>query len=40
VNEAMMGWGAHLLRRAGKPADVWKDDYSLNYLGYTTDSKC
>jgi hypothetical protein len=39
VNEAMLGWGRYLLQRAGKPADGWKDDYSLNYLGYTTDSK-
>jgi len=37
-NAAMAGWGDLLLRKSGKPHDLWKSDFSLHYLGYTTDN--
>ena len=37
-NVAMREWGAALLRRSGKPRGVWRQDRSLQMLGYTTDN--
>lgn len=36
-NAAVMGYGAGLLAKYGKPAGLSKNDYTNNYLGYNTD---
>ena len=38
ITSTMLSWGGTLLRRSGKRADAWKEDFSLSYLGYTTDN--
>ena len=38
VNAAFEEWGDKLLARYGKSREVTYKDYSLNYLGYSTDN--
>jgi hypothetical protein len=38
VNAAFEAWGDRLLQRYGKSRDVTYNDFSLNYLGYSTDN--
>ena len=38
VNEAFEAWGDKLLKTYGKSRDVTYKDFSLNYLGYSTDN--
>lgn len=39
IGRTMREWGLALMRKGGKDPDAWKADYSLKYLGYTTDSE-
>ena len=34
----MRKWGLALQRKGGKNPDLWKEDFSMRYLGYTTDN--
>eukprot|EP00052_Salpingoeca_macrocollata_P034590 m.12039 g.12039 ORF g.12039 m.12039 type:complete len:746 (-) comp6683_c0_seq1:50-2287(-) len=38
VNQAMEEWGDLLLKVYGKDRDGYKNDYAMNYLGYSTDN--
>eukprot|EP01043_Picozoa_sp_COSAG02_P020852 COSAG02_NODE_1040_length_15035_cov_198.613819_2_plen_825_part_00 len=38
VGQTMRQWGLALMRKGGKDPDLWKADYSLKHLGYTTDN--
>ena len=38
VGQTMRRWGLALMAKGGKDPDLWKEDYSLKYLGYTTDN--
>lgn len=38
VGATMRDWGLLLMRHGGKSPDLWKEDYSMKYLGYTTDN--
>jgi hypothetical protein len=38
VGHTMRQWGLTLMKKGGKDPDLWKEDYSLKYLGYTTDN--
>ena len=36
VGATMRRWGLALMRKGGKDPDLWKTDFSMRYLGYTT----
>ena len=38
VGRTLRQWGLALMRKGGKNPDLWQNDFSLNYLGYTTDN--
>lgn len=38
IGRTLRLWGLALMRKGGKDPDLWKHDFSLNYLGYTTDN--
>jgi hypothetical protein len=38
IGRTMRQWGLALMRKGGKDPNAWKADYSLKYLGYTTDN--
>lgn len=38
IRQSMRQWGLKLMHNFGKDPDLWKDDFSLKYLGYTTDN--
>ena len=38
VGATMRRWGLALMRKGGKDPDLWKTDFSMRYLGYTTDN--
>ena len=38
IGATMRDWGLLLMRHGGKNPDLWKEDYSMKYLGYTTDN--
>ena len=38
IGLTMRSWGEALMRKGGKDKDAWKADYSLRFLGYTTDN--
>jgi hypothetical protein len=38
INKAMDKWGDVLLARSGKVRDAYKRDYSIQWLGYSTDN--
>jgi hypothetical protein len=38
VNRGMQVWGTNMLRKTGKDPNIYQDDFSLHYLGYTTDN--
>eukprot|EP00040_Diaphanoeca_grandis_P033743 m.207342 g.207342 ORF g.207342 m.207342 type:complete len:853 (+) comp32982_c0_seq1:157-2715(+) len=38
IRSTMRSWGLTLMKHANKNPDAWKDDFSMKYLGYTTDN--
>ncbi len=38
INSVMLGWGDVLLQQYGKERDAYKRDFTLRYLGYSTDN--
>ena len=38
IRHTMRAWGLALMKNGGKDPDLWKEDFSLRFLGYTTDN--
>jgi hypothetical protein len=38
IGRTMRQWGLALQRKGGKNPNLWQNDYSMQYLGYTTDN--
>ena len=38
IRHTMRAWGLTLMKNGGKNPDLWKEDFSLRFLGYTTDN--
>ena len=38
IRHTMRDWGLALMKKGGKNPDLWKEDFSLRFLGYTTDN--